>query len=93
MAEQEGDYALALFADHTTSYSHGKDYPLGLTAQYSGNGLWGPDYKITGPLKMKYAIVPHRGKWDKAAKARAIVGMNHCYVPIIHLQNWSQGHW
>ena len=43
---------------------------------------------------MKYAIVPHRGKWDKAAIARrAIVGMNHCYVPIIHLQNWSQGHW
>ena len=69
LAEQEGDYALALFADHTTSYSHGKDYPLGLTAQYSGNGLWGPDYKITGPLKMKYAIVPHRGKWDKAAIA------------------------
>ena len=69
LAEQEGDYALALFSDHTTSYSHGEDYPLGLTAQYSGNGLWGPDYKITGPLRMKYAIVPHREKWDKAAIA------------------------
>ena len=69
LAEQEGDYALALLSDHTTSYSHGKDYPLGLTAQYSGGGLWGPDYKITQPLKMKYAIIPHRGKWDKASIA------------------------
>ena len=69
LAEQKGDYALALLSDHTTSYSHGEDYPLGLTAQYSGPGLWGPDYKITHPLRMKYAIIPHRGKWDKAAIA------------------------
>lgn len=67
LAEQEGDYALALLSDHTTSYSYGQDFPLGLTAQYSGGGLWGPDYKITRPLKMRYALVPHRGKWDKAA--------------------------
>lgn len=66
LAEKKGDYGLALFSDHTTSYSHGKDFPLGLTAQYSGGGLWGPDYKITRPLQMKYAIIPHRGKWDKA---------------------------
>lgn len=67
LAEQKGDYALALLSDHATSYSYGEDSPLGLTAQYSGGGLWGPDYKITHPLKMKYAIIPHRGKWDKAA--------------------------
>ena len=67
LAERKGDYALALLSDHTTSYSHGEDYPLGLTAQYSGGGLWGPDYKITGPMKMKYAIIPHRGKWDEAS--------------------------
>lgn len=71
LAEQKGDYALALFSDHTTSYSYGEDFPLGLTAQYSGGGLWGPDYKITGPLKMKYAIMPHRGKWDKASVANS----------------------
>ena len=69
MAEQEGGYALALLSDHTTSYSYGEDYPLGLTAQYSGGGLWGPDYKITRPLRMKYAIIPHRGKWDEASIA------------------------
>lgn len=69
LAEDKRDYALALFSDHTTSYSHGQDYPLGLTAQYSGPGLWGPDYKITRPLKMRYAIIPHRGKWNKASIA------------------------
>jgi len=67
----QGDekYGLAVFSDHTTSYSYGEDFPLSLTAQYSGVGLWGPDYKITRPLKMKYAIVPHTGKWDNAAIA------------------------
>lgn len=69
LAEREGDYALALLSDHVTSYSHGENYPLGLTAQYSGVGLWGPDYRITGPLKMKYALIPHRGKWDEASIA------------------------
>ena len=93
MAEQEGDYALALFSDHTTSYSHGEDYPLGLTAQYSGNGLWGPDYKITGPLRMKYAIVPHRGKWDKAAIATKSDCWNEpllcSYHPSVKLESRS----
>lgn len=59
-------YGIALLSDHTSSYSYGEDFPLGLTAQYSGIGLWGPDYKITRPLQMKYALIPHRGKWDKA---------------------------
>ena len=67
LLEKDHAYGLALFSDHTTSYSYGEDFPLGLTAQYSGIGLWGPNYKITRPLKMKYALVPHRGKWDKAA--------------------------
>lgn len=81
LAEREGDYALALLSDHTTSYSHGEDYPLGLTVQYSGQGLWGPDYKITGPLKMKYAIVPHRGKWDKAS----VAGISDCWnEPLLY---------
>lgn len=75
LAEESGDYGLALLSDHTTSYSHGEDYPLGLTAQYSGVGLWGPDYKITRPLKMKYALIPHRGKWDKAS----IATQNECW--------------
>ena len=62
----QGDesYGLALLSDHATSYSHGKDFPLGLTAQYSGSGLWGMDYKITQALQMNYALIPHKGKWE-----------------------------
>lgn len=66
LVQKDRKYGFAVFSDHTTSYSYGKDFPLALTAQYSGVGLWGPDYKITHPLKMKYAVVPHSGKWDQA---------------------------
>ena len=57
---------LALLTDHTTSYAHGPDFPLGLTVQYSGIGLWGKNYSITGPTEVNYALVPHGGKWDMA---------------------------
>jgi len=59
-------YGMALLTDHTTNYTHGEDFPLGLTLEYSGIGLWGRDYSITGPTNMHYALVPHAGKWDKS---------------------------
>lgn len=67
-AAQHGDaeHGLALFTDHTTSYAHGTDHPLALNLQYSGKGLWGRDYKITGTTTIHYAIVPHSNTWNKA---------------------------
>jgi alpha-mannosidase len=64
----DGDdaYGLALLTDHTTNYTHGEDFPLGLTLEYSGVGLWGRNYKITGPTTVTYAIIPHSGKWDQS---------------------------
>lgn len=59
--------SLALFTDHTTSYSYGADFPLALTLQYSGIGLWGRDYNITEPTHVKYALLPHKNLWDKAS--------------------------
>ena len=59
-------YGMALLTDHTTNYTHGEDFPLGLTLAYSGVGLWGRDYSITGPTNVHYALVPHAGKWDKS---------------------------
>lgn len=59
-------YGLALFSDHTASYAHGESFPLALNLQYSGRGLWGRDYKIAGPSRIRYALVPHAGKWDEA---------------------------
>jgi alpha-mannosidase len=66
VAQGDGAYGLALLSDHTTSYSHGENFPLGLTAQYSGKGLWGRDYTITEPLFLEYALIPHPGKWKEA---------------------------
>ncbi|MCF2487538.1 glycoside hydrolase family 38 C-terminal domain-containing protein [Dyadobacter sp. CY347] len=65
--DAKNDMGLALLSDQTTSYAHGKNFPLGLNVQYSGAGLWGRNHTITGPTKMRYALVPHAGKWDKAA--------------------------
>lgn len=62
-----GKYGMSLLTDHTTSYAHGQDFPLGLDVQYSGGGLWGRDYRVDGPTDIHYAIIPHTGTWDKAA--------------------------
>lgn len=60
----DGNTGLTLFTDHTTSYVHGKDHPLGFTLQYAGRALWGRNYNIDQPTEVKYAIVPHYGKWN-----------------------------
>src|SRR5262249_2330808 len=52
--------------DHTTSYAHGPQHPLGLVLQYSGIGLWGRHYTIQGPSSVNYALIPHAGQWDRA---------------------------
>jgi len=66
VTDNNDNYGLALITDHTSNYTHGKDFPLGLTLAYSGVGLWGRDYKITGATNVHYALVPHAGKWDKS---------------------------
>ncbi|GGB97342.1 alpha-mannosidase [Dyadobacter sediminis] len=67
---------LALLSDHTTTYTHGENFPLGLNVQYSGAGLWGRNHTITGPTKMRYALVPHAGKWDKAGISGEVLTWN-----------------
>ena len=47
---------VALLADHTTSYAHGAEQPLGLTLQYSGIGLWGRNYSVQGPTEVKLRL-------------------------------------
>lgn len=60
-AASTGEAGLGILSDHTTSYVHGKDYPVGLTLQYSGQGLWGRDYLIDRPTHVRFAILPHAG--------------------------------
>ena len=66
VTDSGGEHGLALLSDHTTSYAHGPEHPLGLTLQYSGKGLWGRDYRIDGPTEVHYALIPHAGRWDSA---------------------------
>ncbi len=69
VSDGSSEHGLALFSDHTTSYTHGEDFPLGLTIQYAGKGLWGRDYRIDGPTEVRYALLPHAGRWDSAGVA------------------------
>ena len=66
VADNDDQYGLTVLSDETTSYAHGAGYPLALTVQYSGPGLFGRDYSITGPTTMDYALLPHSRRWDEA---------------------------
>ncbi|MCR4920518.1 MAG: alpha-mannosidase [Bacteroidaceae bacterium] len=66
ITDGKGKYGLTLLSDHTTSYSMGDDFPLSLTLQYSGPGLWDRDYPLHGPTEIHYALYPHRETWELA---------------------------
>ncbi|QDU58944.1 glycoside hydrolase family 38 C-terminal domain-containing protein [Aeoliella mucimassa] len=66
LEDQQAGYGLAMFSDHTTSYAYGPQDPLGLTLQYAGKGLWARDYRVDGPTRVRYALVPHSGDWQSA---------------------------
>ncbi|MCS3802144.1 glycoside hydrolase family 38 C-terminal domain-containing protein [Niastella sp. OAS944] len=66
VTDGKGVYGMALFSDHTTSYTHGENFPLGLTVQYSGNGIFYRNYTLDGPTEIHYALLPHKGNWQQA---------------------------
>ncbi|ANH83063.1 hypothetical protein A8C56_20600 [Niabella ginsenosidivorans] len=63
----DGKNGIALFSDHTTSYSYGNGFPLSLTIAYSGKGLWGGSYQLHDSTRVQYSIVPHAGNWQTGA--------------------------
>ncbi len=76
VTDAKGGSGLALFTDHTTAYAHGEDHPPGLVLQYSGMGLWGRRYGLAGPTAVRYALVPHQGRWDRAGISGACAAWN-----------------
>jgi alpha-mannosidase len=82
LSEVNGENSLALLTDHTTSYSYGTDFPLALTIQYSGKGLWGRDYNITQPTHVKYALVPHKFRWDKSSISKKSSSWNEPLIGV-----------
>jgi alpha-mannosidase len=83
VGDKEGAHGLALFSDHTTSYTHGPDFPVGLTLQYAGKGLWARDYRVDGPTEVRYALMPHAGRWDEAGVQASSTGWQEPVLGII----------
>ncbi|MBC7418439.1 MAG: glycosyl hydrolase, partial [Pedobacter sp.] len=66
VVDENNEFGCAMYTDHTTSYAHGQDFPLGLNIQYIGKGLWGRFYGTDGSTEINYALIPHRGDWKQA---------------------------
>ena len=63
----DGEQGLTIMADHTTSYTHGDGYPLGLTMAWGWDGgFWWGRRQLKGEHELTYAIVPHNGDWRSA---------------------------
>lgn len=82
VTDGNGDYGMALLADHVTSYSHGENFPLALTIQYAGVGLWDRNYTVDGPTNIRYALVPHKGKWDEAGLNNETIKWNQPVITV-----------
>ncbi|MDP4130740.1 MAG: glycoside hydrolase family 38 C-terminal domain-containing protein [Bacteroidota bacterium] len=87
VTDASDNYGMALLCDHTTSYAHGSGYPLALTIQYSGQGLFGSDYSINGPTELSYALIPHAWRWDKAGIWMASARWNEPLVARVSVQS------
>ena len=83
VTDANGANGLAVLTDHTTSYVHGEDHPPGLVLQYSGIGLWGRRYGINGPTTVRYALIPHEGRWDQAGIAGESAAWNEPLMPVL----------
>ena len=89
LSEADGGDGLALLTDHTGAYSYGPGFPLSLTAQYSGVGLWGRNYALTAPLNMHYALLPHHGGYAAGEVEHA----SRCWnEPLVVSQNAQPRH-
>jgi alpha-mannosidase len=83
VTDDKNEYGMAVISDHVTSYSHGENFPLALTVQYVGMGLWGRHYGVNGPTDIHYALLPHTDKWDKAGLNEETIKWNEPVVTLM----------
>jgi alpha-mannosidase len=83
VTDDKNEYGMAVISDHVTSYSHGENFPLALTAQYVGMGLWERQYGVNGPTDIHYELLPHADKWDKAGLNDETIKWNEPVVTLI----------
>lgn len=89
-AGKDSKYGLALFTDHVTSYTHGSDFPAGLTVQYSGMGLWNKNYTIAQPTEIRYALMPHASLWNEAELWTENVEWNEPLVVHAYAEDFAE---
>lgn len=86
--DKENDTGLAIFSDHTTSYGHSEEYPVHLTFAWSGDGgFWWGKCPLKGHQVMRYAIVPHKGNWEKSLISNKSLSWNEPFVSHMSLHN------
>lgn len=65
--DERSNYGLAVFSDHTTDYSHGADGVPALTLGWGGEGgFWWGSRPLTGTRELRYALLPHDERWERA---------------------------
>ncbi|GMK45390.1 alpha-mannosidase [Paenibacillus glycanilyticus] len=69
--DEQSNRGLAIFSDHTTDYSHGGHDPLALTLGWGAEGgFWWGKRPLRDAQEMRYAILPHEDRWDRAGIAQ-----------------------
>jgi alpha-mannosidase len=65
--DETNDVGFALLTDHTTSYAHGEDHPLSLVMGWGWDGgYWWGKCPLNGVQELRYAVIPHAGRWNEA---------------------------
>ncbi|WP_158944693.1 glycoside hydrolase family 38 C-terminal domain-containing protein [Granulicella sp. S190] len=86
VVDAEERYGIALMTDHTTAYSQGPEHPLGLVLGWAWEGgFWWGKHPLRGEQKISYAIVPHRGGWERAGISRE--NSRFCEPPVTALMD------
>ncbi|GLX66700.1 glycoside hydrolase family 38 C-terminal domain-containing protein [Paenibacillus glycanilyticus] len=82
--EEESDSGFAILSDHTTDYTHGEQDPLALTLGWGGEGgFWWGKRPLEGVQEMRYAILPHKNRWDQAGIPQESQRLSEPLLPML----------
>ncbi|MBO0995792.1 glycoside hydrolase family 38 C-terminal domain-containing protein [Bacillus sp. SD088] len=81
--DEQQDCGLAVFSDHTTSYSHAQDEPLALTLGWGWEGgFWWGKRPLEGHKEINYSLIPHSERWDKAGIPQQYARWAEPLIPV-----------
>jgi alpha-mannosidase len=81
--DERSNYGLAVFSDHTTDYSHGADGVPALTLGWGGEGgFWWGRRPLSGIREMRYALLPHGERWERAGIEQECASWMQPLIPM-----------